>query len=66
MNVCSSFTIGYVMQPFTHVALRQRSEISSVHLEGADVFRRIAESPVGHERPETIDHGRTLAELIAS
>ena len=36
-----------------------------MHLGAADVFRMIAESPVGHERPETIDHSRTLAELIA-
>jgi 3-hydroxyisobutyrate dehydrogenase-like beta-hydroxyacid dehydrogenase len=35
-----------------------------VHLGAADVFRMIAESPVGHERPETVDRSRTLAELI--
>ena len=35
-----------------------------VHVGAADVFRMIAESPVGHERPETVDHSRTLAELI--
>ena len=36
-----------------------------LHLGAADVFRMIAESPVGDERPETVDHSRTLAELIA-
>ena len=36
-----------------------------MHLGGADMFRMIAESPVGHERPETVDHSWTLAELIA-
>ncbi len=35
-----------------------------LHLGAADVFRMIAASPVGHERPETVDHSRTLAELI--
>ncbi len=35
-----------------------------LHLGAADVFRMIAASPVGHERPETVDHRRTLAELI--
>jgi len=35
-----------------------------LHLGAADGFRMIAESPVGHERPETLDHRRTLAELI--
>ncbi len=36
-----------------------------MHLGGADMFRMIAESPVGHERPETVDDSRTLAELVA-
>ena len=36
-----------------------------MHLGAADVFRMITKSPVGHKRPETVDHSRTLAELIA-
>ncbi len=36
-----------------------------MHLGAADVFRMIAEGSVGHERPETVDHSRTLAEPIA-
>ena len=37
---------------------------SGLHLGAADVFRLIAESPVGHERPEIVDRSRSLAELI--
>lgn len=36
-----------------------------LHLGAADVFRMIAASPLGDERPETIDTQRTLAETIA-
>lgn len=36
-----------------------------LHLGAADVFRMIAGSPLGHERPETRDESRTLAEMIA-
>ena len=36
-----------------------------LHLGAADMFRMIAESPVGHERPETVDRNRPLSELIA-
>ena len=35
-----------------------------IHLGAADMFRLIADSPVGHERPETLDERRTLDELI--
>jgi 3-hydroxyisobutyrate dehydrogenase-like beta-hydroxyacid dehydrogenase len=35
-----------------------------LHLGAADVFRMIADSPLGHERPETRDVSRTLAEMI--
>ena len=37
---------------------------SHFHEGAADVFRTIAESEIGHERPETIDQSRTLAETI--
>ena len=34
--------------------------------EGAEhIFRLIAESPIGHERPETVDRNRTLEETVA-
>jgi hypothetical protein len=36
-----------------------------LHLGAADVFTMIAESPLGHERPETLDRSRTLAQMIA-
>jgi 3-hydroxyisobutyrate dehydrogenase-like beta-hydroxyacid dehydrogenase len=34
------------------------------HLGAADVFRMIADSPIGHERPETIDKNRTLDQTV--
>jgi 3-hydroxyisobutyrate dehydrogenase-like beta-hydroxyacid dehydrogenase len=37
----------------------------SFHLGAAEVFRLIAESPIGHERPETIDPHRSLAETVS-
>ncbi len=35
------------------------------HEGAAEIFRLIAESPIGHERPETVDRSRTLAETVA-
>lgn len=34
------------------------------HLGAADVFRMVADSPIGHERPETIDKNRTLDQTV--
>lgn len=36
-----------------------------LHEGAADIYRLIAASPIGDERPETIDHSRTLAQTIA-
>ena len=35
------------------------------HQGAAEVFRLIAESPIGHERPETVDRTRSLEETVA-
>lgn len=34
------------------------------HQGAADLFRMVAESPIGHERPETVDRNRSLEETI--
>ena len=35
------------------------------HEGAAEIFRLIAESPIGHERPETVDRNRSLRETVA-
>ena len=35
------------------------------HEGAAEIFRLMAESPIGHERPETVDRNRTLEETVA-
>ena len=35
------------------------------HEGAAEIFRLMAESPIGHERPETVDWNRTLGETVA-
>ena len=35
------------------------------HAGAAEIFRLITESRIGHERPETVDQGRTLKETIS-
>lgn len=35
------------------------------HVGAEHIFRLIAESPIGHERPETVDSNRTLEETVA-
>ena len=35
------------------------------HEGAAEIFRLIAESPIGHERPETVNRNRTLEETVA-
>ena len=37
---------------------------SHFHLGAVEIFRMIAESPIGHERPETIDKKRSLEETV--
>ena len=36
-----------------------------MHKGAADMFRLVASSPIGHERPETLDSSRTLRETVA-
>ncbi|MEX0761854.1 MAG: DUF1932 domain-containing protein [Dehalococcoidia bacterium] len=35
-----------------------------IHLGAADTFRMVAESPLGDERPETVDKSRTLRDTV--
>lgn len=35
-----------------------------LHKGAADVFRHVTASPIGHERPETVDTSRTLRETV--
>jgi len=35
-----------------------------IHLGAAEICRKIAESSIGHERPETIDRNRTLEQTV--
>ncbi len=35
-----------------------------LHKGAADVFRHVTASPIGHERPETVDSSRTLRETV--
>ena len=35
------------------------------HEGAAEIFRMIADSPIGHERPETVDQSRSLEETVA-
>ena len=35
------------------------------HEGAAEIFRMIADSPIGHERPETVDQNRSLEETVA-
>ena len=38
---------------------------SHFHQGAAEIFRMIADSPIGDERPETIDRNRSLEETVA-
>ena len=35
-----------------------------MHKGAADIFRLVNSSPIGHERPETVDNSRTLRETL--
>jgi hypothetical protein len=35
-----------------------------IHLGAAETFRRIADSSIGHERVDTVDESRNLAQTI--
>ncbi len=46
-------------------AYEQAGVTGRFHEGAADLFRLVAESPIGHERPETVDRNRTLEETVA-
>ena len=66
VNSLSAKAFRWIGEMQEIAATYDRAGVSSGFHEGAEhIFRLIAESPIGHERPETVDRSRTLEETVA-
>lgn len=66
VNSLSAKAFRWIGEMREIAATYEQAGVSSGFHEGAEyIFRLIAESPIGHERPETVDRSRTLEETVA-
>ena len=66
VNSLSAKAFRWIGEMREIAATYEQAGVSSGFHEGAEhIFRLIAESPIGHERPETVDRGRTLEQTVA-
>ncbi len=66
VNSLSAKAFRWIGEMREIAATYERAGVSPGFHEGAEhIFRLIAESPIGHERPETVDRNRTLEETVA-
>lgn len=66
VNSLSAKAFRWIGEMQEIAATYERAGVSPGFHEGAEhIFRLIAESPIGHERPETVDCNRTLEETVA-
>ncbi len=66
VNSLSAKAFRWIGEMREIAATYERAGVSPGFHEGAEhIFRLIAESPIGDERPETVDRGRTLEETVA-
>ncbi len=66
VNSLSAKAFRWIGEMREIAATYEQAGVSSGFHEGAEhIFRLIAESPIGHERPETVDRTRTLEETVA-
>ena len=66
VNSLSAKAFRWIGEMREIAATYERAGVSPGFHEGAEyIFRLIAESPIGHERPETVDRDRTLEETVA-
>ena len=66
VNSLSAKAFRWIGEMQEIAATYERAGVSPGFHEGAEhIFRLIAESPIGHERPETVDRDRTLEETVA-
>lgn len=66
VNSLSAKAFRWIGEMQEIAATYEQTGVSSGFHEGAEhIFRLIAESPIGHERPETVDRDRTLEETVA-
>lgn len=66
VNSLSAKAFRWIGEMQEIAATYERAGVSPGFHEGAEnIFRLIAESPIGHERPETVDRNRTLEETVA-
>ena len=66
VNSLSAKAFRWIGEMREIAATYERAGVSPGFHKGAEhIFRLIAESPIGHERPETVDRNRTLEETVA-
>ena len=66
VNSLSAKAFRWIGEMREIAATYEQAGVSPGFHEGAEhIFRLIAESPIGHERPETVDRDRTLEETVA-
>ena len=66
INSLSAKAFRWIGEMREIAATYDQAGVSPGFHEGAEhIFRLIAESPIGHERPETVDRNRTLEETVA-
>lgn len=66
VNSLSAKAFRWIGEMREIAATYEQAGVSPGFHEGAEhIFRLIAESPIGHERPETVDRNRTLGETVA-
>ena len=66
INSLSAKAFRWIGEMREIAATYERAGVSPGFHEGAEhIFRLIAESPIGDERPETVDRDRTLEETVA-
>ncbi len=66
LNSLSAKAFRWIGEMQEIAATYEQAGVSPGFHEGAEaIFRLIAESPIGHERPETVDRNRTLEETVA-
>ena len=66
VNSLSAKAFRWIGEMREIAATYEQAGVSPGFHEGAEhIFRLIAKSPIGHERPETVDRNRTLEETVA-
>ncbi len=65
VNSLSAKAFRWIGEMREIAATYEQAGVSPGFHDGAEhIFRLIAESPIGHERPETVDRNRTLEETV--